>query len=168
MEAIIRKSFDLALDEATLLWGMTSTAYPKGHDLVINTLAVKILEMVSSFALNCRRVLEQFPKSKKFTMTSSRWEWKATNDRPVINDLWDATNYIIHAKTLKPGFEILPANLSFIIGEDNSIFIPYILVETDHKASAYIDIFSMVYCFLYKVVKALNQLEGERKMLIQS
>ena len=54
MEAIIRKSFDLALDEATLLWGMTSTAYPKGHDLVINTLAVKMLEMVSSFALNCR------------------------------------------------------------------------------------------------------------------
>ena len=54
MEAIIRKSFDLALDEATLLWGMTSTAYPKGHDLVINTLAVKMLEMVSSFALHCR------------------------------------------------------------------------------------------------------------------
>ena len=80
MEAIIRKSFDLALDEATLLWGMTSTSYPKGHDLVINTLAVKILEMVSSFALNCRRVLEQFPKSQKFTMTSSRWKWKATND----------------------------------------------------------------------------------------
>lgn len=162
MEAIIRKSFDLALDEATLLWGMTSTAYPKKHDLVINTLAVKMLEVVSSFALNCRRILEQFPKNTKFKMTSSRWKWKAIDNRPVINDLWDAINYIIHAKTLQSGFEALPEDLSFIIGKDNSVFIPYILVETDHKASAYIDVFSMIYCFLYDVVEAFDQLEASR------
>jgi len=72
--------------------------------------------------------------------------------------------------------DFLPLSiLSFFVSFSNLFyldfflyFIPYILVETDHKASAYIDIFSMVYCFLYKVVEALNQLEGERKMLIQS
>ena len=164
MEAIIRKSFDLALDEATLLWGMTSTAYPKGPDLVINTLAVKLLEMVSSFALHCRRVLEQFPKNKKFKMTkaNSRWSWETVDDRPILDDLWDATNYIIHARTLQSGVEILPEHLSFIIGEDNSVFIPYVLVKTDHKDFAYINVFSMVHCFLYDVVDALDQLERER------
>ncbi|MDG2940194.1 hypothetical protein P7M32_03840 [Bisgaard Taxon 10/6] len=158
MEAIIRKSFDLALNDATVLWGLTSTAYPKKHELVINTLAIKMLELVSSFSLNCRRILEQFPPKHKFKMETARWIWESNDSKPVITDLWEATNYIIHAKTLSTGIECLPSHLSFIKGDDNSAFIPYILVKTDHKEFAYIDIFSMVYCFLYDVVGAFNKL----------
>ncbi|WP_032092212.1 hypothetical protein [Necropsobacter rosorum] len=158
MEAIIRKSFDSALNEATLLWGITSTAFPKKHELMVNTLAVKVLELVSSFSLNCRRILEQFPRTCKFNMESSPWLWETQNDTPIITDLWEATNYIIHAKTLCSGIESLPERLSFIQGEDNSVFIPYILVKTDKKGPAYINIFSMVYCFLYDVVTAFQQL----------
>lgn len=158
MEAITKKSYDLALEYAVILWGISSTSYPSKHELLISTLSVKILELSSHFALNCRRILEQFPKQKKFQMNNPRWLWDAIEDKPKIVDLWDATNYIIHAKSLKTGIEIIPENLSFIKGEGNSAVVPYILVETDKRNSAYIDIFSMVHCFLYDVTKEFNSL----------
>lgn len=158
MQAIIHRSLDLAIDDATVLWGMTSSIYPAKHDLLINKLSLKILELVSNFALNCRRILEQFPKHKKFRMCHSRWIWKLSDDGRVITDLWEATNYIIHAKELYSGIESLPENLSFIKGKSNSTFIPYIKVRTDRKDFAYIDVFSMTHCFLYDVIEEFNLL----------
>ena len=159
MESITKKSYDLALEYATILWALASTVYPRKHDLLINVLSIKLLEISGIFALNCRRVLEQFPRNKKFTMTSNRWRWESMNNKtPKVIDLWDATNYIIHAKSLKCGIEILPEHLSFIKEEGNSAFVPYILVETDKKEPAYIDLFSMAYCFLYDVTEEFQLL----------
>ena len=76
---------------------------------------------------------------------ATSWNWTA--DEPLLGDLKDALNRIIHAQVLKVGFETLPENVTVIDGD--AVVIPYEMVETDHKKLSFVDPFSIAHAFLY-------------------
>lgn len=156
MEAIAQHSITVATDEAVRLWALASTEYPKHHQPLVTALVTNVIEVASTFALNARRAMELLPKGMKFTLDSPRWKWVPSTSEEKVNDLWDATNRIIHARRLLVGLESLPKHLSVITGE--SVFVPYIQAETDRKELAFIDPFAMSHAFLYGALPQLQAL----------
>jgi len=157
MEAITQHSITVATDEAVRLWALASTEYPKSHEPLVTALVTNVIEVSSSLALNCRRALEVLPKDKKFPLNNPRWKWEPTSGEARIDDLWDATNRIIHARRLLIGLEKLPVHLSNIQGE--AVFVPYIKAETDRKELAFIDPFAMAHAFLFGALPELLKLK---------
>jgi len=147
MEAITRHSVTRAADEAVQLWALSSTQYPKQHELIIEVATTSIVEIISAFALNARRALEALPSNEKFSLAQPRWHWKPHADGEVVRDLWDALNRIIHAQKLEVGFEQLPPSVSIIDG--GALVVPYIRAATDRKRLAFIDPFALAHTFLY-------------------
>lgn len=156
MESITLHSITVATDEAVRLWALSSTEYPKHHQPLITALVTNVIEVASTFALNARRAMELLPKEAKFLLNSPCWKWEPSTAEERINDLWDATNRIIHARRLLVGLESLPKHLSVITGE--SVFVPYIQAETDKKNLAFIDPFAMSHAYLYGALPQLQAL----------
>lgn len=163
MEAITLHSITVATDQAVRLWALASAEYPKQHQPLITALVTNVIEIASSFALNSRRASEVLPKDKKFALDSPRWHWQPSTTEERINDLWDATNRIIHARRLLVGLESLPRHLSVIQGE--SVFIPYIQAETDREDLAFIDPFAMAYAFLHGALPELDRIASSSKLV---
>jgi len=92
-------------------------------------------------------------------LAQPRWLWKPSDNGEIVNDLRDALNRIVHAKKLDVGFLGVPTELSDIDG--GSLVIPYVKVETDRRAEAYIDPFALSHVFLYFVYPKLNALNAE-------
>ncbi len=80
----------------------------------------------------------------------------------LIEDLWDSLNRVIHAKKLVVGWERLPDKVSVIA--NGAVVIPYIQVETDRRALAFIDPFAIAHAFLYQALPKLysrDELSGQ-------
>jgi hypothetical protein len=157
MEAITQHSITRAADDAVKLWALASAQYPRQHGLILDVATNAIIEAASSFALNARRALEVLPPSKKFRLTTPRWEWAPSNGGEVVSDLRDALNRIIHAQKLQIGLEELPKQLGVIVG--GACVVPYIRAQTHQKTLAFIDPFALAYAFLYDVFPELVALK---------
>ncbi len=153
MHAITHHSISVATNEAVRLWAFASTEYPKQHEPLITALVISVLETCSTFALNCRRSMEVLDPSVKFPLDNPRWQWQPATAESRINDLFEATHRIIHARRLLIGMEPLPKHLSVVQGE--SVFIPYVQAETDRKQLAFIDPFAMAHAYLFGALPAL-------------
>jgi hypothetical protein len=94
------------------------------HRVIQENVAALLIEAVSSFALNARRVLESIPERSSIALVQPRWQWVPKAKGEVVEDLWDSLNRIIHAKRLDVGWEKLPSNISVIAA--GAIVIPYI------------------------------------------
>jgi hypothetical protein len=57
MEVIIKHSADRATEEAVVLWSLASTQFPKNNMGLIEEASARMIEVVSVFALNARRML---------------------------------------------------------------------------------------------------------------
>jgi len=152
-ESVIEHSINVATKQAIFLWALASSTYPRGHEPIINGVVIAMLDSVSSFALNARRALEVLPNSEKFFLRSPRWCWQPSTGQPMVGDLWEATNRIIHAKRLLIGVESLPEQTSWITSEP--VVVPYIQAETDRKELSLIDPFAMAHAFLNHALPAL-------------
>lgn len=151
--SVIEHSISVATDHAVRLWALASSEYPRQHEPLISGLVISMLDSVSSFALNARRALEILPKSQKFVLSSPRWRWTPSTDQPIVTDLWEATNRIIHAKSLLIGVEAMPGQTSWLSGEP--VAVPYVQAETDRKELSFMDPFGMSHAFLYQALPAL-------------
>jgi hypothetical protein len=151
--SVVEHSINAATEHAVRLWALTSSQYPRRHEPLINAVVVGMLESVSSFALNARRALEVLPPGHKFTFNSPRWDWQPSTNQPVVTDLWEATNRIIHAKALLVGMESMPDHASWITAD--SVAVPYVQAETDRKELSFIDPFAMAHAFRYQALPAL-------------
>ena len=149
MEAIAKHSAARAAEEAVVLWSIASTQFPKNNALFLEEASARMIEVISAFALNARRMIESFENRPKFLLSQKRWRWKPTKKGEVVSELWDALNRIIHAKKLLVGFESLPDNISIING--GAVVIPYIQAETDRRDLAFIDPFALAHAYLYEV-----------------
>jgi hypothetical protein len=149
LEAITKHSADKAAEEAVVLWSFASTQFPKNNSLLIEEASVCMIEVISTFALNARRVLEYLKNRPIFLLSQKRWRWEPTKKGEVVSELWDALNRIIHAKRLVVGFESLPDNISVIDG--GAVVILYIQAETDRRELAFIDPFALAHAYLYEV-----------------
>jgi hypothetical protein len=90
MEPVTRHSLDRASDEAVKLWALASAQYPKDHRLILEVVTTAIIEVVSTFALNARRVLEVLPPKEKFVLAQPHWQWTPSSEGEVVHDLRDA------------------------------------------------------------------------------
>jgi len=153
MEAITRHSAVRAAEEAVVLWSLASTQFPKNNELFLEETSARMIEVVSAFALNARRMLESFKNRPDVLLSQKRWKWKPTNKGDVVSELWDALNRIIHAKRLLVGFESLPDDISII--DSGAVVIPYIQAETDRRELAFIDFFALAHAYLYEVYPLL-------------
>jgi hypothetical protein len=136
MEVITKYSAGRAAEEAVVLWSLGSTQFPKKNMGFLEETSACMIEVVSVFALNARRMLESVENRPKFLLSQKRWRWKPTKKGEIVSELWDALNRIIHAKKLLVGFEPLPDNISVIDG--GAVVIPYIQAETDRRELALI------------------------------
>lgn len=152
-QSIIEHSINAATEHAVSLWALTSSTYPRRNEPIINGVVVAMLESVSSFALNARRALEILPRNDKFPLDSPRWRWQPSTSQPMVNDLWEATNRIIHAKTLFIGIE--PINDQTLWLASEPVVVPYVQAETDRKELSFIDPFAMAHAFLNRALPAL-------------
>jgi hypothetical protein len=149
MEVITRHSFDRAASYATRLWSLSSTQFPQRNAVILNCATEEMIENISSFALNARRVLEAMPHTSKYRLEASRWQTHPTAGHPVVQDFRDALNRIVHAVLLQVGFEQLPKEVSIIDG--GAVVIPYVFATTDRKEKSYIDPFSLAHAFFYQL-----------------
>ena len=153
MEAIKKHSAARAAEEAVVLWSLASTQFPKNFPSFLEEASACMIEVVSAFALNARRMIESLENRPKFLLSQKRWRWKPTKKGELVSELWDALNRIIHAKKLLIGFEPLPDNISVIDG--GAVVIPYIQAETDRRELAFIDPFACAHAYLYEVYPLL-------------
>ena len=149
MEAITRHSAHRAAEEAIVLWSLASTQFPKNNALFLEEASARMIEVISVFALNARRMIESIGNRPKFLLSQKRWRWTLTKKGEVVSELWDALNRIIHSKKLPVSFESLPDNISVIDG--SAVVIPYIQAETDRRELAFIDPFGLAHAYLYEV-----------------
>jgi hypothetical protein len=149
MEVITPHSFHRAASCAMTLWSLSSTQFPRGNAVILNYATEEMIENISSFALNARRVLEAMPHTLKYRLEASRWQTQPTAGHPVVQDFGDALNRIAHAKSIQVGFEQLPNEVSIING--GAVVIPYIFATTDRKEKSYIDPFSLAHAFFYQL-----------------
>jgi hypothetical protein len=149
MEVITRHSARRAAEEAVVLWSLASTQFPKKNNIFLEEASACLIEVVSAFALNARRMLESVENRPKYLLSQKRWRWKPTKKGEVVSELWDALNRIIHAKKLLVGFEPLPDNISCIDG--GAVVVPYLQAETDRRELAFIDPFALAHAYLYQV-----------------
>jgi hypothetical protein len=156
MEPIIKHSADRATEEAVVLWSLASTQFPKNNLGFIEEVSARMIEAVSVFALNARRMIEFLENKPKFLLSQKRYKWKQIKKGEVVSELWDALNRIIHAKKLLVGFEPLPDNISVIDG--GAVVIPYIQAETDRRELAFIDPFALAHAYLYQVYPLILKL----------
>jgi hypothetical protein len=117
--------------------------------MILNYATEEMIENISSFALNARRVLEAMPHTLKYPLKASRWQAHPTAGHPVVQDFRDALNRIVHAVSLQVGFEPLPEEVSVIDG--GAVVIPYVFATTDRKEKSYIDPFSLAHAFFYQL-----------------
>jgi hypothetical protein len=155
MEVITRHSFDRAATCATRLWSLSSTQFPKRNAVILKYASGEMIENISSFALNARRVLEAMPHTLKFRLEASRWQTDPTAGHPVVQDFRDALNRIVHALSLQVGFEQLPTEVSIIDG--GTLVIPYVFATTDRKEKSYIDPFSLAHAFFYQLYPEFSE-----------
>jgi hypothetical protein len=141
MQFVTRHSLGRAEDEASVLWAMASAQYPLAASGILDVAAVRVVEAVSSFALNARRAIEVLPYSQ-IPLKQPRWLWKPGDSGDVVTDFRDALNRVVHAQVLAAGFERLPDRESVIDG--GAVVIPYVQAKTDRRELAYIDIFALV------------------------
>ncbi len=153
-ESIIRHSVARATEEAVVPWALASAQYPLDHKVVQNNATVILVEAISSFSLNARRLLEVIPDRPNIQLAQSRWKWVPKTDGELVTNLWDALNRVIHARKLEVGWEVLPPRVSVI--DNGAIVVPYIQAETDRRALAFIDPFSLAHAFLYTVLPLLS------------
>ncbi|MBD3334615.1 MAG: hypothetical protein GF355_03780 [Candidatus Eisenbacteria bacterium] len=153
MEEITLHSMERASEEAVTLWSLSSAQYPSQNRLIQEHANIRIIEVMSSFALNARRAMEVLPPKVKYPLTAARWKWEPTVEGERVADLWDSLNRIVHAQKLHVGFERLPDSVSVIDG--GAIVVPYVRAETDRKELAFIDLFSLAHAFLYGALPAL-------------
>jgi hypothetical protein len=156
MEVIIKYSAGRAAEEAVILWSLSSTQFPKNYSGFLKEAFACMIEAVSVFALNARRMLESIENRPKFILSQKRWRWKPTKKGELVSELWDALNRIIHAKKLLVGFESLPDGISVIDG--GAVVIPYVQAETDRRELAFIDPFALAHAYLYEVYPLLFKL----------
>ena len=112
-----------------------------------------MIESASAFSFNARRAMEVLPIDQKFTLDSPRYEWQLINDGEIVVSLREALNRIIHSRKMTIGFEKLPAKLSVMPG--GAYVVLYLCAETDRRKLAFVDVFALSHCFLYKVLPAL-------------
>jgi hypothetical protein len=158
MEPITYHSLDRAGEEAVRLWALASAQYPKQHTLVLKIAAASIIEAVSAFALNARRAMELLPFTERIMLTQPRWSWQPVPGAEVVDDLRDALNRIVHARSLEVGFEDLPRHLSAIDG--GAVVVPYVRAATDRRPRAMIDPFALSHAFLYQALPKLTVPKG--------
>jgi hypothetical protein len=157
MEVITKHSACRAAEEPVILWSLASTQFPKNNIGFLEETFSCMIEVVSAFALNARRMIESVENKPKFFLSQKRWRWKPTKKGEIVSELRDALNRIIHAKKLVVGFESLPDNISVIDG--GAVVIPYIQAETDRRELAFIDPFALAHAYLYEVYPLLFQPE---------
>ena len=58
MEAITKHSAARAAEEAVVLWSLASTQFPKSNPRFLEEASACMIEVVSVFAVNARRMLE--------------------------------------------------------------------------------------------------------------
>jgi len=153
MKPITIHSLHRATDEAVSLWAYASAQYPKKHALLLDAATVRILESVSSFALNARRAMEVLPPKMAFALSQPRWHWEASAHGELVADLRDACNRIVHAQELQVGFEEHPQPGSFF--PEGSLVVPYVRAATDRRKLAFIDPFALAHAFLYGALPEL-------------
>ncbi len=127
-ESIIRHSTGRATEEAVVLWALASAQYPVDHRVIQDRATVILVDSVSSFSLNARRVLEGIPDRHQIQLAQPRWKWVPKTNGELVTSLWDALNRIIHARKLDVGWEALPDSESVIA--KGAIVIPYIQAQT--------------------------------------
>jgi len=66
--------------------------------VILNCATEEIIESISAFALNARRVLEAMPHTSKYRLEASRWQTHPTAGHPVVHDFRDALNRIVTGK----------------------------------------------------------------------
>lgn len=147
MEAITRHSFERAASNAAMLWSLSSAQFPARNSALIDRATEEMIEAISSFSLNARRVLEVLPRATKYPLVQGRWVAHPIAGHPVVQDFRDALNRIVHAQLLQVGFEELPLEVSVING--GAVVIPYVFATTDRKEKSYIDPFSLAYAWFY-------------------
>ena len=154
METVTSHSINRAIDESVALWSLTSAQYPiRGGAVIQKRLEYLVVESASAFSFNVRRAMEALPIDQEFTLNSPRYEWQPISDGEIVVSLWDALNRIIHSRKMTIGFEQLPAKLSVMPG--GAYVVLYLCAETDRRKLAFVDVFALSHCFLYKVLPAL-------------
>jgi hypothetical protein len=142
MSAIRNQSFAIAHEEACRLWAYCGAQYVE-NDALLAEVSHQILRSLSVFALNARRVLETFPKTAKFSATSSPWSRKASHEG-FEEDLWESLALAIHASVLRVHFAELTDG-TYIAGAK---VVSHASVSTDRKPGKAISPFGMAYSFL--------------------
>lgn len=146
MTAVKEQSLQIATEEACHLWGLCGAQYVES-DLLLRETSLQIIRSLSAFALNGRRVLENFGKNQKFSTTVTPWN-ERTNAVPWESDLWESVNLVIHAKELKIQFATLDQG-TYI---SNAKVVHYASVSTDQRSGRAISPFAMAYSFVQHVI----------------
>lgn len=155
MKPVIQHSIRRATDEAIVLWSLASAQFPKKNEVILNVATGQIIEAISQFAMNARRSMESVSKSQKFGLTQPRWAWESKKGQALVADFRYATNRIIHAKSLRVGFEELPQNIAVI--DEGAFVIPYVEAETADRQAAFIDPFAFSHAYLYQIIPFLEK-----------
>jgi hypothetical protein len=160
MEAIITLSIEHGKEDAAIIWAFASSEFPKNNAPMLDLIAPMVIQKTSSFALNTRRIMESMPDTESISLDQHRWLWESISKKyHIVTDLWEALNYIIHAKKLYISFEDAPLNSSVI--QSGGVIIPCLLAETDRKKMAYIDLFSLAWAFFYEVLPKTGEFRIE-------
>jgi hypothetical protein len=142
-----------AASEAVVLWSIASSQYPQQNSLLCDEVAAKTISSLTVFAVNARRAMEVLPSKAQFSLTQARWRWSLSRPGDKVGSLHDALNRVVHARVLNVGFERLPDELSVIDG--GAVVVPYVQVETDRRANAYVDLFAVSHAYIYQVLPLL-------------
>jgi len=162
LEVITLHSARRAQELAATLWALASAHYPAQHEPVLNAASQATIETISNLALNARRSMEALPANgQSFPLTQSRWTWQPTESSssiPMVKNLREALNGVIHAQALYVGFEKLPDAVDTIDG--GALVIPYVQIRTDRKELSFVDPFAVAHAFLYGPLPTLLGLAG--------
>jgi hypothetical protein len=156
---IVRLSLDRASASAVRIWAMASAQYPERHGELCARLQATVVDDVSTFAVNGRRVIEWLGNTK-FQLVQRRWDWGHDNNPDEVSELKQALDRVLHARSLNVALVRLPLDQSVISG--GAVVIPFLEIGTDWRTPALVDLFAMAHSFLYDVAPLARATSGEQ------
>jgi len=147
-----------ASEEASKIWAIDSAQYPlNGGALIQGHIEVAAIDSVTEMSVHGRRALEGWNIKENIYLQQKRWKWAPIKNAPIVTELRDAFNRVLHAQDLVVGFEKCPESTCVIDG--GSIVIPYLMARTDRRPTSYIDLFSMAHAWLHGALPAIHKID---------
>lgn len=154
---IVRLSLDRASAAAVRIWAMASAQYPERHGELCGRLQATVVDDVSTFAVNARRVIEWLG-NPRIRLDQRRWQWAHDAGAEEVGELKQALDRVLHARALTVALVRLPPSVGVISG--GAVVVPFLEIGTDRRAPALVDLFAMAHAFLYEVAPMTSEISG--------